>query len=128
MIKNVLSKKDIYDKPFLSISNDVLMPTSDVTPNGLATASCVLEDGVILGGDVLVICQKSKILDGLFLAFYSKQYRDDVMKLVSGSTVYHLYGSDMKNLIIKYPCLEEQTKIANFRYKKYQIMNLHNKA
>ncbi|MFH6972633.1 restriction endonuclease subunit S [Flavobacterium petrolei] len=114
LIKNILSKTDIYDKPFLSISNDVLMPTSDVTPNGLATASCVLEDGIILGGDVLIIRQKSKILDGLFLAFYIKQHRDDVMKLVSGSTVYHLYGSDMKNLIIKYPCLEEQTKIANF--------------
>ncbi|MBW4361025.1 restriction endonuclease subunit S [Flavobacterium taihuense] len=114
LIKNIISKTNIYVKPFLSISNDVLMPTSDVTPNGLATASCIKEDDVILGGDVLVIRQKTKILDGLFLAFYIKQYKDKVMKLVSGSTVYHLYGSDMKNLDIKYPRLEEQTKIANF--------------
>ena len=36
------------------------------------------------------------------------------MKLVSGSTVFHLYGSDMKKLEILIPCLEEQTKIATF--------------
>jgi len=114
LIKNVISKTDIYDKPFLSIANDVLMPTSDVTPNGLATASCILEDGVILGGDVLIIRQKKKVLDGLFLSFYIAQFREKVMKLVSGSTVYHLYGSDMKNLEIVIPCLKEQTKIATF--------------
>lgn len=114
LIKNVISKTDIYDKPFLSIANDVLMPTSDVTPNGLATASCILEDGVILGGDVLIIRQKKKVLDGLFLSFYVAQFREKVMKLVSGSTVYHLYGSDMKNLEIFIPCLKEQNKISTF--------------
>lgn len=114
LINVIYSSTNYNDKPFLSISNDVLMPTSDVTPNGLATASCLNEDNVILGGDVLVIRQKIKILNGVFLAFYIKQNRDRVMKLVSGSTVYHLYGSDMKNLNIKYPSYNEQTKIANF--------------
>lgn len=114
LIKNVISKTDVYEKPFLSISNDVLMPTSDVTPNGLATASCILEDGVILGGDVLIIRQKNLVLNGLFLSYYVAQFREQVMKLVSGSTVYHLYGSDMKKLDILIPCLKEQTKIANF--------------
>lgn len=32
------------DDSVLSKANDVLMPTSDVTPNGLATASCLSED------------------------------------------------------------------------------------
>lgn len=50
----------------------------------------------------------------MYLAYYIKQFRNDVMKLVSGSTVYHLYGSDMQKLKILIPCLEEQTKIANF--------------
>ena len=34
------------------------------------------------------------------------------MKLVSGSTVYHLYGSDMKDFEISYPKTEEQNEIA----------------
>jgi type I restriction enzyme S subunit len=90
------------------------MPTSDVTPNGLATASCLSESNIILGGDVLIIRQDIKRIEGLYLAYYIKQFRNDVMKLVSGSTVYHLYGSDMKNLKVLIPSLKEQTKIANF--------------
>jgi type I restriction enzyme S subunit len=113
-ITNIISTTDVYDKPFLSIANDVLMPTSDVTPNGLATASRINEDGVILGGDVLVVRQKIKAFDGLFFSYYVNQFREKVMKLVSGSTVYHLYGSDMKKLEIRLPILEEQIKIANF--------------
>jgi len=90
------------------------MPTSDVTPNGLATASCINESDVILGGDVLVIRQKVKLFDGIFFSYYISQNRNKVMKLVSGSTVYHLYGSDMKNLQIEIPSLPEQQKIAHF--------------
>jgi type I restriction enzyme S subunit len=113
-IENVISKTDVFDKPFLSVENDVLMPTSDVTPSGLATASCINKDGVILGGDVLIIRQKVRVLDGLFFSFYVRQYKEKVMKLVSGTTVYHLYGSDMKKLEIVVPSFQEQTKVAHF--------------
>jgi type I restriction enzyme, S subunit len=113
-ISNIISSTDVFEKPFLSIVNDVLMPTSDVTPNGLATASCINENDVILGGDVLVIRQKIKFLEGIFFSYYISQNRNKVMKLVSGSTVYHLYGSDMKNLQIEIPSLKEQQKIASF--------------
>ncbi len=114
LINEVESRTSIDENVFFSKSNDVLMPTSDVTPNGLATASCLREDNVILGGDILVIRQKKVVLDGLFFAYYVHINREKVMKLVSGSTVYHLYGSDMKNLDIQIPCMKEQTKIANF--------------
>ena len=113
-ISNIISSTNTYDKPFLSIINDVSMPTSDVTPNGLATASCINENDVILGGDVLVIRQKVKFFDGIFFSYYVTQNREKVMKLVSGSTVYHLYGSDMKKMEIQIPCLAEQQKIAGF--------------
>ena len=57
---------------FYSVRNDVLMPTSDVTPNGLATASCILSSDIILGGDILVIRVSEKILSGRFLAYAIK--------------------------------------------------------
>jgi len=41
LIYNVISRTNHNEKTILSIDNDVLMPTSDVTPNGLATASCL---------------------------------------------------------------------------------------
>lgn len=110
-IRVVFSKTDQLNNSFYSVSNDVLMPTSDVTPNGLATASCIKEDGVILGGDILIIRADPNLLDGIYLSYYVKRNREQVMGLVTGSTVYHLYGSDMKTFEIAYPRIEEQREI-----------------
>ena len=112
LISNILSYTDENENVFFSVSNDVLMPTSDVTPNGLATASCIKEDGIILGGDILVIRLSQTVLDGVFFSYLISHNRDQVLKLVSGSTVYHLYGSDMKNLEFRMPSIVEQTRIA----------------
>ncbi len=100
------------EKSFLSEDNDILMPTSDVTPNGLATASALSENGIILGGDILVI--RSKKLFNKFFVYYVSVHKTSIMRLVSGVTVYHIYGSDMGTLMIKLPCIEEQQKISNF--------------
>ena len=59
---------------FLSKKNDILMPTSDVTPRGLSTASYVDKDGIILGGDILVI-RSSRDLNGLYFAYYVKSFK-----------------------------------------------------
>lgn len=110
-IEVILSSTDEIFDSLHSVSNDVLMPTSDVTPNGLATASCIKESGIILGGDILVI-RLQKHIDGIFLAYFVSQNREQIMNLVSGSTVYHLYGSDMKKFKLSIPNLSEQIKIA----------------
>ncbi|EKF9486457.1 restriction endonuclease subunit S [Vibrio cholerae] len=95
-----------------SQENDVLMPTSDVTPNGLATASCITETGVTLGGDILIIRSDKQRLNGVFFSYLVNVLRDQVMQLVTGSTVYHLYGSDMAKFEFAFPSKEEQTAIA----------------
>ena len=96
-----------------SQENDVLMPTSDVTPNGLATASCITETGVTLGGDILIIRSDKQKLNGVFFSYLVNVLRDQVMQLVTGSTVYHLYGSDMAKFEFAFPSKEEQIAIAN---------------
>ena len=95
----------------LSRSNDVLMPTSDVTPRGLATASCIKKDGVILGGDILII-RFQEGFDSVYFSYFISNNREEVLKYVSGSTVYHLYGSELSNLIFSFPSLSEQERIA----------------
>jgi type I restriction enzyme, S subunit len=112
-ILNVQSRTNINTGVFYSVANDVLMPTSDVTPNGLATASCILEDGVILGGDVLVIRIDPKELNGSFLSYIIRYSKKQIMQLVSGTTVYHLYGSDMRKFSFSMPPINEQIEIAN---------------
>lgn len=122
-IKEVLSRTDI---PFKrrSANNDVLMPTSDVTPTGLATASALSEENIILGGDILVI--RSKRINNIFFSYYIKANKRDVMRLVNGVTVYHLYGSDMEKMIVKVPRFEEQLKIATFLSSVDDLINLTN--
>ena len=87
------------------------MPASDVTPNGLATASCILRADVILGGDVLIIRSSENTLNGAFLAYVIKTHREEIMRLVSGTTVFHLYGRDLSNFRFSAPSVAEQTAI-----------------
>ena len=87
------------------------MPTSDVTPNGLATASCILTSDIIIGGDVMVIRVPESILKGEYLAYAIKVFRNQVMQLVSGTTVFHLYGRDMAEFKCAIPSVEEQISI-----------------
>jgi type I restriction enzyme, S subunit len=112
-ILNIQSRTNINTGVFYSVANDVLMPTSDVTPNGLATASCILENGVILGGDVLVIRIDPKELNGSFLSYLIRYSKKQIMQLISGTTVYHLYGSDMRKFSFSMPTIEEQIEIVN---------------
>ncbi|WP_417371462.1 restriction endonuclease subunit S [Gelidibacter japonicus] len=102
-----LSGNLVYSK-----SNDVLMPTSDVTPNGLATASAIYEEGVILGGDILITRIPSDVVNGVYLAYFIKYSKSEVLRLVTGSTVYHIYGKDLAKFKLFCPPIFEQKKIA----------------
>lgn len=99
------------DDAVLSIAHDVLMPTSDVTPRGLAKASCILSNGVVLGGDILIIRPKPSVLHGPFLSHLIRYEEEQIMQLVTGSTVFHIYASDMKNFQFSCPSVEEQAAI-----------------
>ncbi len=110
-ITKIYSRTNSIKDMVLSKSNDTLMPTSDVTPRGLATASALSKEGVILGGDILII--RSDRLLNSYLSYYIRNHKPDIMKLVTGSTVYHIYGNDMKKFRINVPPLEEQKKIAD---------------
>lgn len=95
-----------------SQANDVLMPTSDVTPSGLATASCIRTPGALLGGDILIIRPDPTALDGEFLAHSIRSNRRQILQLVSGTTVSHLHARDMANFTFLAPEVWEQRAIA----------------
>jgi type I restriction enzyme S subunit len=92
--------------------NDVLMPTSDVTPKGLAKASCILRDGVAIGSDILVIRGDSNLVYGPFLSNVIRFRSDRVLELVTGSTVFHLYARDMAGYLLDFPNVDEQRAIS----------------
>lgn len=113
VIQTVNSRTNLDGKLFLSVENDVLMPTSDVTPNGLAKACCVKLRNVIIGGDILVIRTDQQKVWGEFLARYIRHLERKVLQLVTGSTVYHLYAASLEKLDLCIPTPLEQKKIAD---------------
>lgn len=111
-ITTVRGRTNRADLPVRSRAGDVLMPTSDVTPRGLAKASSISKSGVILGGDILVIRASQAVIHGPYLANVLRRDVQQVLSLVRGTTVYHLYASDMKNFRFVLPPIDVQMALA----------------
>ena len=113
VIQNIFSKTNFdINKAVISQANDVIIPASGETQIDIATASCVMKSGVILGGDLNIIRSKN---NGIFLSYYLNSARKlDIANLAQGISVVHLYSSQLSLLNLSLPCLEEQQKIANF--------------
>ena len=112
-IQEIISRTNKSGDYFRSVANDVLMPTSDVTPNGLAKASCVTMGEVILGGDILVVRANADLIFGSFLAYSIRHAQKQVLQLVTGTTVFHLYAVDMKRFSFLMPSVIEQRAIVS---------------
>lgn len=125
VIEVVTSRTNQKDN-FVSISNDILMPTSDVTPKGLVKSCCVKQSGIILGGDILVIRPNDQnIINGAFLSRFIRTREQQILQNVTGSTVFHLYASSIEDLDIIFPSIKEQTSISNYFHKLDSLINQH---
>ncbi|MBP4142320.1 restriction endonuclease subunit S [Flavobacterium sp. P4023] len=112
-INNIISKTNLPAKKLVfSKYNDIIIPASGETQLDIATASCVLKDGVALGGDLNIIKTDS---NGVYLSYYLNYYKkQDIANLAQGISVVHLYAKQLSILQLSIPILKEQTKIANF--------------
>lgn len=113
VISEIQSRTNLDSKDLiLSDFNDVIIPSSGETQLDIAKASCVLKKGVALGGDLNIIKTK---MDGVFLSFYLNNVKKlEIASLAQGNSVVHLYPSQLKTLMIEFPVLPEQQKIATF--------------
>ena len=112
VIETVTSNCVEFDGSFKSLAGDVLMPGSDVTPRGLATASAIKVSDVVLGGDIIVIRSNPISFYGPFLSNFIRINRGRVLRLVKGSTVYHIHAKDLADLKVLKPTVREQEAIA----------------
>ena len=113
LIGEVISRTNVEIKSLvMSQQNDVIIPASGETHIDIATASCVMEAGIALGGDLNIIRAKT---NGVFLAYYLNNAMKHVIAgMAQGSSVIHLYPAQLKLLRLSVPSLLEQTKIADF--------------
>lgn len=98
------------DSLVLSKQNDVIIPASGETHIDIATASCVLRDGIALSGDINIIRSNQ---NGVFLAYYLNKKRIDIARRAQGVSVIHLYSANLKDLSLNLPSIPEQQKIAD---------------
>ncbi|MGL5711396.1 MAG: restriction endonuclease subunit S [Paraclostridium sp.] len=114
VIKNVISKTNLDDsKLVIGQKNDVLIPSSGETAIDIATASCLQQDNVILGGDLNVF--RSNELNGIFASYQlNNSKRHEIAKLAQGASVVHVYNTQLSKLKLSVPSKEEQEKIASF--------------
>jgi len=112
-IIDVVSKTSQQSKELIfSKKHDVIIPASGETQIDIARASCVMKDGVALGGDLNIIRTD---LNGVYLAYYiNGALKYEIAKAAQGISVIHLYGSQLRDLKIKLPSKIEQQKIASF--------------
>ena len=112
-IKEVISKTNIDNTKLVrSKANDVIIPCSGETAEDIATARCVLNDNILLGGDLNII--RLHGYDGTFMSYQLNGKRKyDIAKVAQGVSVVHLYGEHLKGVKTINPCLEEQKKIAS---------------
>jgi type I restriction enzyme S subunit len=112
VITEIKSKTNILKANLvLSEVNDVIIPSSGETAIDIATASCVLKSGVALGGDLNIIKTSN---NGIFLSYYlNSKKKMEIASLAQGSSVVHLYSSQLVSLDINFPPLSEQDQISS---------------
>jgi type I restriction enzyme S subunit len=111
---NSIQSKTNKSGTFKSEFGDILMPSSDVTPSGLARASCIQKSGVALGGDINIVRVKDNIVP-VFISYLLNFEKNKIIQLVSGTTVKHIYIKNIKGIELSIPTDKlEQAKIANF--------------
>ena len=122
-IINIKSKTNLATSDcILSEENDIIIPASGETQIDIATASCVLKGGVILGGDLNIIKTSN---NGVFMSYYlNNSKKEAIASLAQGISVVHLYSSQLATLSLNLPALSEQTKIATFLSSVDEKLNL----
>lgn len=113
----IYSKTDIENSDLIRTEKlDVLIPASGETAEDIACATCVIQEGVLIGGDLNILSFGEKV-DGRFISYQINSIKKrELAKYAQGATVIHLYNQGIKKLNLKIPKLEEQGKIADFLF------------
>ena len=124
VISSVSSRTNKEDG-FKSKVGDILMPSSDVTPDGLAKASAIMIDDVVLGGDMNILRQKGNS-NSIFLSYLLNHSKSEIIKLVSGTTVKHIYPSQIITCQLPIAKVKsEQQKIASCLSSLDEVITAH---
>ena len=125
-IKNVDTFVKLKDKSVISQGGEVIVPASGETAEDISRASVVKNQGIILGGDLNVI-KVNRLLDPTFLALTisNGEQQKELSKRAQGKSVVHLHNSDLQEVKLTFPLLNEQRAISTLFEKMDNTITLH---
>lgn len=115
-IRNYTNKKE---KLVYGEYNTLLFPTSTTVDaiSLICPSALMIKEKVILGGDMSVF---KPMIDNVICSFLSYQIngylKHEFSKKAQGSTIIHIYGSDLQTCRVLLPCIKEQLKITQLLY------------
>ena len=104
--------------------NNLLFPMSDVTPDGLARTSTVLQSNVKAGGDVLIAKLNKDVLSP-FMSYQVNRNKNQILPLVTGTTVRHISSKSLNSLKVSIPGKNEQKYIGSILMHFDTLIALH---
>lgn len=117
-----------YENSVWSIGGEVIVPASGETAEDIAIASVVKQKGILLGGDLNII-RPNDTVSSVFLAL-SISYghiHNELAKRAQGKSIVHIHNSDLVQLDIRLPSIEEQKAIGDFFYQLDRYISLQHK-
>ena len=125
-ISNVNTFVELKDKSVISQGGEVIVPASGETAEDISRASVVKKQGIIIGGDLNVI-KANHLLDPTFLALTisNGEQQKELSKRAQGKSVVHLHNSDLQEVNLTFPLLNEQKEISTLFEKMDNIITLH---
>lgn len=117
-----------YENSVWSIGGEVIVPASGETAEDIAIASVVKRKGILLGGDLNII-RPNDTVSSVFLAL-SISYghiHNELAKRAQGKSIVHIHNSDLVQLDIRLPSIEEQKAIGDFFYRLDRYISLQQK-
>lgn len=126
IINDVDTFVEIKDKSVISEGNEVVVPASGESVEDISRASVIGKAEFILGGDLNIIKPKKEINSPfLALTISNGTQQKEMSKRAQGKSVVHLHNSDLKEINLLYPELEEQQQIGEFFKHFDNLITLH---
>jgi type I restriction enzyme S subunit len=128
--ETVISEVDTFvqakENSVYSRGNEVIVPASGETAEDISRAAVVENAGVLLGGDLNVM-QPNPIIDPVFLALTisNGEQQKELSKRAQGKSVVHIHNSDLQEVNLAYPKLDEQKRIGSLFRDFDNLITLH---
>ena len=125
-IKEVDTFVEAKENSIISKGNEVIVPASGETSEDISRASVVVKPGVVLGGDLNII-KPGTLINPTFLALTisNGDQQKELTKRAQGKSVVHIRNSDLKEVNLSYPKIDEQSKIGIFFEQLENTIALH---